>query len=154
MPRATLRGVSRAPKTGQPGASCPPQPPWHGENEYFTCLGAWQAPIATPGTSPGNAVAAPAPKDGTRVGTRKCGRGAKEDPACCLLGKCPQGQGCPGGKTLSTRRSAILLEDFPRVMVPRREEEVGCRNPQSACKPPRITNVRGVRREPGLPAPR
>lgn len=134
MPRTVLRGVSRAAETRQPGALRPPKPPWHGKKWYFTCLGACQALTEAPNISPCNAGAAPALKDGAH------GRGAKE------------GQGCLwglGGKTLSTRRSATLLEAFPRVMVPRREEEVGCHNPQSACKPPRR-----ARRQPrGSPLP-
>lgn len=62
---------------------------------------------------------------------RASGSGAKEDPACSLLRKCLQGQGCSGGLQAKTLASTTLLEAFPRVTVPVREEEVGCHNPLS-----------------------
>lgn len=126
----------------QLSAACLPEPPWHGENKDFTCVGAWWALVAAPGPSPRSAVAAPAPNDCSKRCVRTLsasGRGANEAPACCLPGKCPQGQGC----------SVPLLKAFPRVTMPRRKEEFGCQNPQSACKPPRITIARAVRRQPG-----
>lgn len=100
--------------------------------------------IAAPGMSPHSAVAAPAPNICSNRGVRTLGasgREAKEAPACCLPGKCAQGQGC----------SAPLLKAFPRVTMLRREEEFGCQNLQSACKAPRIGAARAVRRQPGAP---
>lgn len=84
-------------------------------------------------TCPYITVPAPAPKAGACVSTpRDSGRGSKEDPACCILGRCPRGQGhlrSLRGRIISTHRSTTLLEAFPRVVVPRREEEIGCCNP-------------------------
>lgn len=62
--------------------------------------------MATPGASC-NTVAAPAPKDGTR------GRGPKEEPACCLSEKGPQGKRKPGGPGGERPSPSALLESFP-----------------------------------------
>lgn len=113
-------------------ASCLPEPPWQGENKDFTCVGAWWAPVTAPGTS-----LCSSSKRCVRT-LRASERGAEESPASRPTGKCPQGQGC----------SALLLRAFPRVTMPRSEEEFGCQNPQCG-----IRAARAVRRRPRAPIP-
>lgn len=144
VPRATLLGVSRAAKTG----SLVPHACWSlpgmEKIRILLALGAWWALVAASGTSLHHVMSAPAPHDFSKrcVRTlRASGTGPKEAPACCLPGKCPQGQGC----------SAPLLKAFLRDVMPRREEEFGRQNPQSACKPPGIRTARAVRRQPEAP---